>query len=190
MELELIVNPTPIVPLDLEPIIACDPDMDGFEVFDLTQRAADIYGTQDVSQYVLSYYLSEVDATAGTPAIASPNTFTNTITPLQTIWIRLEHTDSGCFKLGSFDIQVVDGPEVVQPNAFNKCDDLGEPFDGITTFDLTTQDAIITAGEPSVGVQYYETLANAQGDIDAINPATAYVNQINSANDLCSCYRW
>ena len=190
MELELIVNPTPIVPLDLEPIIACDPDMDGFEVFDLTQRAADIYGTQDVSQYVLSYYLSEVDATAGTPAIASPNTFTNTITPLQTIWIRLEHIDSGCFKLGSFDIQVVDGPEVVQPNAFNKCDDLGEPFDGITTFDLTTQDAIITAGEPSVGVQYYETLANAQGDIDAINPATAYVNQINSANDLCSCYRW
>ena len=116
---------------------------------------------------------------AGTPAIASPNTFTNTITPLQTIWIRLENTDSGCFKLGSFDIQVVDGPEVIQPNAFNKCDDLGEPFDGITTFDLTTQDAIITAGEPSVGVQYYETLANAQADIDAINPATAYVNQIN-----------
>ncbi|MDB9964834.1 T9SS type B sorting domain-containing protein [Flavobacteriaceae bacterium] len=179
VELELIVNPTPIVPLDLEPIIACDPDMDGFEVFDLTQRASDIYGTQDTTQYALSYYLSEVDATAGTPAIASPNTFTNTITPLQTIWIRLEHTDSGCFKLGSFDIQVVDGPEVVQPNAFNKCDDLGEPFDGITTFDLTTQDAIITAGEPSVGVQYYETLANAQGDIDAINPATAYVNQIN-----------
>lgn len=29
VELELIVNPTPIVPLDLEPIIACDPDMDG-----------------------------------------------------------------------------------------------------------------------------------------------------------------
>ena len=48
VELELIVNPTPIVPLDLEPIIACDPDMDGFEVFDLTQRASDIYGTQDV----------------------------------------------------------------------------------------------------------------------------------------------
>ncbi len=179
VELELIVNPTPIVPLDLEPIIACDPDMDGFEVFDLTQRASDIYGTQDTTQYVLSYYLSEVAATAGTPSIASPNTFTNTVTPLQTIWIRLENVDSGCFKLGSFDIQVVDGPEVVQPNAFNKCDDLGEPFDGITTFDLTTQDAIITAGEPSVGVQYYETLANAQDDIDAINPATAYVNQIN-----------
>ena len=41
VELELVVNPTPIVPIDLEPIIACDPDMDGFEVFDLTQRAAD-----------------------------------------------------------------------------------------------------------------------------------------------------
>ena len=91
----------------------------------------------------------------------------------------MEDIDSGCFKLGSFDIQVVDGPEVFQPNAFNKCDDLGEPFDGITTFDLTTQDAIITGGAASIGVQYYETLANAQGDIDAINPATAYVNQTN-----------
>ena len=179
VELELIVNPTPIVPLDIAPIIACDPDMDGFEVFDLTQRAADIYGTQDVTQYALSYYISEVDAQGGTPSIASPSTFTNTVTPLQTIWIRLENTDSGCFKLGSFDIQVVDGPQVIQPDPFNKCDDLGEPFDGITTFDLTTQDAIITAGEPSIGVQYYETLANAQADIDAINPATAYVNQAN-----------
>ncbi len=179
VELELIVNPTPIVPLDIAPIIACDPDMDGFEVFDLTQRAADIYGTQDVTQYALSYYISEVDAQAGTPSIASPSTFTNTVTPLQTIWIRLENTDSGCFKLGSFEIEVVDGPQVIQPDPFNKCDDLGEPFDGITTFDLTTQDAIITAGEPSIGVQYYETLANAQADIDAINPATAYVNQAN-----------
>ena len=179
VELALVVNPTPIVPIDLEPIIACDADMDGFEVFDLTQRAATIYGTQDVTQYVLSYYISELDATAGTPAIASPSTFTNTITPDQTIWVRLEDIDSGCFKLGSFDIQVVDGPEVFQPNAFNKCDDLGEPFDGITTFDLTTQDAIITGGAASIGVQYYETLANAQGDIDAINPATAYVNQTN-----------
>ncbi len=53
LELELVVNPTPIVPIDLEPIIACDADMDGFEVFDLTQRAATIYGTQDVTQYVL-----------------------------------------------------------------------------------------------------------------------------------------
>jgi len=179
VELELIVNPTPIVPLDIAPIIACDPDMDGFEVFDLTQRAATIYGTQATTDYALSYYLSEIDAQAGTPSIASPSTFTNTVTPLQTIWIRLENIDSGCFKLGSFDIQVVDGPTVVQPTAFNKCDDLGEPFDGITTFDLTTQDAIITGGAASIGVQYYETLANAQGDIDAINPATAYVNQIN-----------
>ena len=179
VELELIVNPTPIVPLDIAPIIACDPDMDGFEVFDLTQRAAIIYGTQATTDYALSYYENEPDAEAGTPAIASPSTFTNTQTPLQTIWVRLEDTDNGCFKLGRFDIEVVDGPSVIQPTAFNKCDDLGEPFDGITTFDLTTQDAIITACEPSVGVQYYETLANAQDDIDAINPATAYVNQIN-----------
>jgi gliding motility-associated-like protein len=179
LELELLVNPTPIVPLDIAPIIVCDADMDGFASFDLTQRAAIIYGTQDVTQYALSYYLSELAAADGTPAIASPSTFINTVTPLQTIWIRLEHIDSECFKVGSFDIEVVDGPTVVQPDAFNMCDDLGAPFDGITTFDLTTQDVIITAGEPSVGVQYYETLSNAEADIDAINPATAYVNTVN-----------
>jgi gliding motility-associated-like protein len=177
--LDLIVNPTPTVPLDLEPIIVCDPDMDGFETFDLTQRAAAIYGTQDPTEFSLDYFLSELEAESGTPAIANPAAFINTITPLQTIWVRLTDGDSECFKIGNFDIEVVDGPTVIQPGPFNMCDDLGEPFDGITTFDLTTQDAIITGGIASVGVQYYETLANAEDDIDAINPATAYVNTMN-----------
>ena len=42
VELDLVVLPSPQVPLTLDPLIACDVDGNGVEIFDLTQRAADI----------------------------------------------------------------------------------------------------------------------------------------------------
>ena len=133
-------------------------------------------------------------AEAGTPAIATPTMFTNTVNP-QEIWVRLEDGDTQCFKIGSFMIEAVPGPVVIQPDPFNMCDDLGVPNDGFTTFDLTTQDDLITGGAAGVGVQYFETLADAEANTNAINPATAYENtsnpqvlfvRVTDGNSLCA----
>ncbi|WP_271856438.1 hypothetical protein, partial [Patiriisocius marinus] len=79
VELELIVNPTPEIPVDLDDILACDPEMDGIEIFDLTENESVIYGTQDPADFTISYYTSLLNAEAGTPAIATPTMFTNTV---------------------------------------------------------------------------------------------------------------
>jgi gliding motility-associated-like protein len=59
------------------------------------------------------------------------------------------------------------------------CDDLGEENDGITTFDLTVRNSEITNGDLTLGVSYFETEDDALGNINRIDPETAYINQSN-----------
>jgi gliding motility-associated-like protein len=178
VELELIVNPTPIIPLDIPALVVCDDDGDGFSIFDLTDQEGIIYGTQNPADYTLTYYISELDATDATNPIAVPTAFANTSNP-QTIWVRLENTSTTCIKIGSFDIVSELGPLVIQPTPLTSCDYLGEPNDGLTLFDLTLKNAEITGGALGVRVDYYETLAEAEADTNVIDPDTAYQNTSN-----------
>jgi gliding motility-associated-like protein len=178
VELELLALPTPVVPLTLDPLVICDPEGDGVEVFDLTVQSAQIYGIQDPSLFSLTYHESQGAAQAGLPQIADPANYTNTSNP-QTVWFRLTSNDNACFAIGSFELQAPQGPALTQPEPFSVCDDVGEVNDGITVFDLTTKDAEITSGAIGVAVRYYETAADAQGDTNAIDPATAYQNISN-----------
>ena len=174
--LDLVVLPTPEVPLVLDPIVICDDD--GTATFDLTLREADIYGTQALADYTLTYHISQANADAGTPMIANPQTYINTMNP-QDIFVRLEDNTTTCFSTGSFQIEANLGPVVTQPAPFVQCDDLGMVNDGITTFDLTTQNTTITGGVAGVSVTYHNTQADADAGTSAIDPDTAYVNQVN-----------
>jgi gliding motility-associated-like protein len=178
VELELVVLPSPQVPLILDPLTLCDDDGDGIGMFDLTERSPDIYGGQDPADYTLSYYETFLDADAGVNAIASPQIYTNTSNP-QTIFVRLEDNVSLCYSLGEFELQVLLGPVLIQPTAYTLCDDLGEVNDGFTVFDLTIKNDEITGGDPNLDVRYYETQADADNDVNEIDPDTAYTNTDN-----------
>ena len=172
--MELIVYPTPDIPIDLDDLVACDSDQDGIEVFDLTQRAGDIYGSQDPLDYSLSYYTSQGDADLATNAIANPAAFLNTSSP-QTIWVRLVNDLTTCFSIGSFDLVLQGPPGFTEVPVFALCDDLIE--DGFTEFDLNTQNVTIINGDTNLSVTYYGTQADADtGD----NPLTIpYTNTVN-----------
>lgn len=177
VELELIVSPTPLVPTDLPDLVLCDDD--GFGIFDLTEQDVVIYGSQDPADFTLSYHVSMADADGGLNAIPNPTTYTNILTPEQTIYVRLLDPLSGCFKTGEFLLKASIGPVVSIPDPLSVCDDLGEPNDGITAFDLTIKNDEITGGATGVGVRYYETQADADNDTNRIDPETAYVNTSN-----------
>jgi gliding motility-associated-like protein len=178
IELVLLATPTPVVPLNLAPLVICDDDGDGFAEFNLTDRADDIYGSQLPSEYTLTYHTTLAGAQNGTAPIAAPEAYTNTVNP-QTIFVRLEDNTTECFKVGQFELQVSIGPSVTQPTALVLCDDVGVPNDGFTVFNLTDKNDEITGGAPGVGVKYYETLQDAQDDTNAIDPDTAYTNLTN-----------
>ena len=178
VELELVAVPTPVVPLSLDPLVICDPEGNGVETFDLTLQEAGVLGTQDPSQHTITYHEALADAQAGTPFIGTPTAYQNLSNP-QTIWVRLENNATGCFAITSFELQAPAGPGVTQPTPLSVCDDVGQPNDGVTIFDLTTKNAEITGGAPGVGVRYYLTLGDAQADTNVIDPDTAYQNISN-----------
>ena len=97
--MDLVVNPTPIIPATITPIEICDVNLDGIEFFDLTERANEIYGPQDPADYALSYYTDPIDADLGDPldAIVTPEAYQNTGNP-QTIWVRLENNLKKSYK--------------------------------------------------------------------------------------------
>jgi large repetitive protein len=181
VELLLIVHPTPEVPLDIPDLVICSPDQVDVGIeFDLTLQTAIIYGDQDPEFITLTFHETEVAALNGTPAIVTPEAYANTSNP-QTIWVRLSIGDTGCEKVGSFELVVTTAPEIAQPEDLDPlelCDD--EIIDGFTEFDLTVMIPDITLGAPEgMEVQFYESEEDAQNQNNQIDPDTAYTNIAN-----------
>jgi len=193
--LELIVEPTPQL-TEPTPLAICDDvSADGFGIFDLTQSAPEVLDGLDPLQYQVSYYQTQADADAAANAIATPTAYTNTVAFNQTIWIRVEdsNTVSGCYKLTSLELVVNALPVLVQPSPLTLCD-VNNPGDEQEAFTLEDADAEILNGQNGITVSYYETQADAD---NAVNPIVSpYTNTSNAQtvyaraeNDVTGCYQ-
>lgn len=98
--LEIIENPTITQPINLSEI---DDNGDGFSIFDLTENDAIVLDGLDPSDYTVSYYETEEDAEIGLNFIVNPTAYQNIQNP-QTIYLRVESMNRGCFALASFII--------------------------------------------------------------------------------------
>jgi gliding motility-associated-like protein len=176
VELELIVLPSPEIPVDIDDYVICDTDNDGLAQFDLTTKNAEILGTQPPADFTLTYHVTQANADTGANPIINVANYTNVGNP-QTIYVRLVSVANGCVSTGQFDIRVELPPVAIQPTPLALCDD--DVDDEITVFDLTVKNTEITGGEGSWSVRYYETSADAQADTNVIDPDTAYTNTVN-----------
>ena len=105
--LDLIVNPIP-VPIPPTPIEVCDDDNDGFAMFDLTSRDIEILGGQ--TNMTVTYHETQADADNGVNAQGSPY---NNISPnTQTLFVRLEDDNSGCYDTAELVLLVNPIPSV------------------------------------------------------------------------------
>jgi gliding motility-associated-like protein len=174
---ELVVLPSPVVPVVIDDYVICDDDNDGMDVFDLTTMDATIYGSQDPADFDLSYHESLADAESGIDPIVNLTNYINTLGNPQTIYVRLVSVANGCVTTGEFNLVVALPPEPILPTPLEVCDDdRYDEEDEVVAFDLTLKDDEITGSNPSWVVSYYETDAEAQSDTNAIDPATAYEN--------------
>jgi hypothetical protein len=123
VELELIATPTPVIPVAIPDLVACDDDGDGLTEFDLTLQQDIIFGDQNPIDYTLTYHTTEPDAQDGTNPIATPEAFLNTTNP-QTIWVRLQDNANTCIKIGSFELVVELAPVFTLVPVVELCDDL------------------------------------------------------------------
>ena len=185
LSFDLHVVDGPELPTDLEPLVICDDNQDGFAVFDLTQAEANIFSDPALvgtpADYDVTYHLTEADADAGLNAIGTETAYTNATAYNQIIWVRVTSMltmPDPCAAVRSLELIVNDAPfdttTLLDPIII--CDDLGEINDGITVFDLTQIEDDITLANPDLTVTYYNSYADAQTGTNPIDDPTMYTN--------------
>ncbi|KGO90920.1 T9SS type B sorting domain-containing protein [Flavobacterium subsaxonicum] len=153
---------------------ACDTAAaDGFTNFNLTSQNAALL--QGLTGATVAYYTNLADAQAGTNAIATPGSFTNTANP-QTIYAMVTSA-TGCLSTASFTIEVWPALQLPQVANLQDCD-AGAP-DGFSNFDLTAQNATLLTGLPSGTVAYYISQTDAVAGTNAVATPANFVNTAN-----------
>ena len=168
-------------------MVRCDDDTpNGFASFDLTVNTPLALGSQDGTNIDITYHETQQQAEDGTDAIAVPSNYTNITNP-QTIYVRIEDTETGCVDLfdfgddinNTFTLTVEPLPDIITPSILEVCDDDDnqDPFPQ-TTFDLTVKESEIV-DEAVVPANLEFTYYESQADLDNDNPIadpTSYVN--------------
>jgi len=160
-------------PVDL---ILCDDDYDGLTQFDLESQTAQILGTQDAINLIVSYHNSLVDAETYTNTLISP--YTNSTPNVQTIFVRVTDSVTNDYTITSFDIIVNELPIANIVSDIEVCDDVtdGDDTNGFfQNFDLESQTAeVLGAQDPTqFNVSYHDSPADAEANTNTlISPYT------------------
>lgn len=189
---EIMVNPLPTVnppsPLEL-----CDVNNPGDEkeVFDLTDATLEITGGD--TSIDVKYYASQDNANSDTGAL--PTSYENTVNN-ESIYIRVEDTDTGCVVTEGFTLTLVvypiPSPEIPD-GPIEVCD---VDNDGIAEFELGDLTDEILNNEPNVVITYHRTLSSANSggnSIDTSQPfqissAGSQVIYVRATNTNTDCY--
>ncbi|MEX1121845.1 MAG: hypothetical protein WED82_06915, partial [Balneolales bacterium] len=194
--MDLRVEPRPILLLPMGGLSQCDANGQGYGNFDLAAQIPSLLnGAAGVE---VTFYDTEQNAILEQNAIGSP--YVN-ITPfLQFIYIRAEDTTTGCYRVYMMALNVSPSPIIPTdlPNLVN-CDQDNNPQSGTTNFNLTQQNALIIAAQPTglgtYTIRYFTTQTNADNNTSAIvtpanypnfqNPQTIWYRVINNTT---GCY--
>lgn len=144
-------------------VVACDGiDNDGFSSFDFTTKNSEALLTQDPLLYNVSYYETLEDADAAINEITFP--YINTSSP-QTVFARVDNIENpNCYAINTFDIEVLNLPQIAALNTIEFCDNIGDAMDGIATLELEDLIPTIRGNQPES--ETLITFHNSQDDAD------------------------
>ncbi|WP_396600440.1 choice-of-anchor L domain-containing protein [Algibacter sp. R77976] len=154
-----------------------DSSGDEIETFDLSTKDSEVIANAPFTNYTFSYHLTDNQARLNQSPITTP--IQNTASP-QTIYVRVQDSDSNCFSYTTFDLIVNPIPNIVTPTPLEVCDGDDNP-DGFAIIDLTEKDDEITSGDPNLFVTYHYNPADANTGNNPI--PSPYINT-NTPNEL------
>ncbi|QCE41978.1 T9SS type B sorting domain-containing protein [Psychroserpens sp. NJDZ02] len=151
-------------------------------IFDLTENDAVITAPSAVpGDFNITYYETQADATAGTSAISTPASYSSSavLGVPQTIYVRIEYLNSGCFETEMFTLNITSQPLINPAPNMETCDDAAN--DGFEPFDLESQNAAILGAQSSTNfvVTYYLSFAQANAGVAGTELVSDYTNTVN-----------
>ena len=155
----------------------CDPNNDGFGVFDLSSTINEIAGGILPPGVSVTFHETPDDAFIGANALTSP--YANINPWSQIIYVRAFYTLTGCDNYVQLKLSVNPTPEATTPQPYELCDN-DQSSIGFENFDLTSRIPEILGSINSTlnTVTFYTTLADAQNETGAINAPGNYTNAI------------
>ncbi|MFP4844153.1 choice-of-anchor L domain-containing protein, partial [Winogradskyella sp. PE311] len=100
-------------------LLACSAT--GTSQFDLSENDDDILGTQNATDFIITYHLTEQDAIDNVGVL--PTNYTNTVNP-QVIWARMADVTQTCFDTVSFSLSASTQPDINLVLDLEVCDDV------------------------------------------------------------------
>jgi gliding motility-associated-like protein len=139
------VDPLPNV-IENVPLVQCDIDgvQDGISIYNLEEAAENIVVGDDPENYSLTFHTSQEDLDANLNAITNPNSYVN-LTPLQTIYTRVENINTTCYTTSYFYLETIFNP-IPEDAGLIVCDNSemnGNDYDGLGLFTLSDADDYI-----------------------------------------------
>ncbi len=147
--------------------IACDPNGDGIEEFQISQIVADVQSEiRNPSNYTVSIHPTQLEADNDTGSIAAAG-YTTATTQL---YARIEaNSNNACFSTLAIGLEVIPSPIVV-PTELVQCDiDLANSTDGITRVNLDEFFAEVGTGT-SFQYDFFESELERSNDEAIPNP--------------------
>lgn len=159
-----------------QPVNLAECAENGTACFDLTVNDSNVLVNLNPTDYTITYYTTEADASAGTAAIANPTSYCVPVTMASPmIYIRMENNLTGEYNIFAFAItaqEVVAGNISLQPMV--QCD---EDANGAVIFNLTAVSAQLNTSNQ---LSFYTDSNDAIAGINAIaNPSAFSMNVVN-----------
>ncbi|RAJ11802.1 PKD domain-containing protein, partial [Olleya aquimaris] len=177
-------------------LFLCNPGAPPY-IFDLTQNDATITAPSTIpGDLIITYHETQADADNDTAPIATPANYTSSavLGVPQTIYVRVEYLNSGCFETETFTLNITTQPTINPAPDMETCDDPSN--DGFEPFDLESQNLAIlgTQSPANFLVTYHLSFADADMGVGAlvspytntVNPQPIYV-RVQVINDA-ACY--
>lgn len=160
------------VPFSL--IINSPPIINPIETYEICDNAEGNVNLSEIDEILLentfnvlvTYHSSEADAEANLNPLSNNYSYSNTT---ETLFVRVEYSTTNCYAVHPFQLIVNPLPVANQPDDLMVCDD---DFDGIASFDLSTQDIVVLNGQNpnTFTVSYYNSEINAIQNNLALSP--------------------
>ncbi|NNK83836.1 MAG: T9SS type B sorting domain-containing protein [Flavobacteriaceae bacterium] len=164
---ELNVFPSPSI-IDIDDTLICDSDQDGFYLLNLQDYIPLIVSsTTDLS---FSFFNLLDDANTNVNQITNPTTY-NAST--ESIFIRIENNNSGCYSIREQNIFVNTLPLMPTISDYFNCEVDGNQF---AEFLFVDKDVEILNGQTDKQVLYFESLNDANNRVNIIDKNSLYTN--------------
>ncbi|MGC6525807.1 MAG: T9SS type B sorting domain-containing protein, partial [Flavobacteriaceae bacterium] len=195
-EVEVEFTTPPVIDKAPKDLLMCDTDGDLKEQFDFSGNSTLVLGSQNATDFPISFHKTQADANGNLNPLTTP--YTN-IQQNETIWLRIADKTQTCYKVTSFKIEVQTETTANTLKDYELCDDAddGDDTNGIVIFDLTTKNQEVLGNQQAANfnITYYKTQAEADAGIsgseintthqNTTNPETIFVRIENKINSDC-----